>query len=113
LGLRTVTVVGSKFSKPGNDQYFANVALKINLKLGGINQILDEPKLGIIAEGKTMVVGLDVTHPSPGSSEAAPSVAGMVASVDQALGQWPADLRSQPSRQEMILALDDMFKSRL
>jgi eukaryotic translation initiation factor 2C len=112
-GLRTVTVVGSKFSKPGNDQYFANVALKINLKLGGINQILDKPKLGIIAEGKTMVVGLDVTHPSPGSSEAAPSVAGIVASVDQALGQWPADLRSQPSRQEMISALDDMFKSRL
>jgi eukaryotic translation initiation factor 2C len=112
-GLRNVCVVASKFSKPRNDQYFANVALKFNLKLGGRNQLVDNLKLGVIAEGKTMVVGIDVTHPSPGSSSAAPSVAGIVASVDHWLAQWPADLRIQTARQEMVSGLDSMLKSRL
>ncbi|KAK2924445.1 Piwi domain [Fusarium oxysporum f. sp. vasinfectum] len=40
-----------------------------------------------------MVVGIDVTHPSPGSSSNAPSVSAMVASIDNSLGQWPATLR--------------------
>jgi eukaryotic translation initiation factor 2C len=113
VGLRNVCVVGSKFAKDRNDQYFANVALKFNLKLGGRNQILDTNKLGIISEGKTMVVGIDVTHPSPGSASNAPSVAGIVASIDQWLAQWPADLQIQTARQEMVVGLDEMLKSRL
>ncbi|KAJ4193059.1 hypothetical protein NW759_016602 [Fusarium solani] len=98
----------------GQDQYFANVALKFNLKLGGNNQLLDKQRLGIINEDKTMVVGIDVTHPSPGSSSRAPSIAGMVASVDRWLTQWPAVLRVQAgARQEMVTDLSDMLKSRL
>lgn len=117
VGVHTVCVVGSKFNKDpeakGQKQYFANVALKFNLKLGGINQQIDNTKLGIINEDKTMVVGVDVTHPAPGSASNAPSVAGMVASVDKRLGQWPADLRIQESRKEMVSELDSMLKSRL
>lgn len=116
VGVHTVCVVGSKFAK-AQPQYFANVALKFNLKLGGINQLVDNTRhntcLGIINEDKTMVVGVDVTHPSPGSASNAPSVAGMVASVDRWLGQWPADLRIQESRKEMVSELDSMLKSRL
>ena len=112
LGVHTVCVVGSKFAK-SQAQYFANVALKFNLKLGGINQLVDNTRLGIINEDKTMVVGIDVTHPSPGSASNAPSVAGMVASVDRWLGQWPADLLIQESRKEMVSKLDSMLKSRL
>jgi hypothetical protein len=113
-GINTVCVVGSKFMKEQRqDQYFGNVSLKFNLKAGGINQILDPLKLGIISEGKTMVVGLDVTHPSPGSRDTAPSVAGIVASVDKFLGQWPADFRIQESRKEMISGLEAMFLGRL
>ena len=111
LGVHTVCVVGSKLAKK-QQQYFANVALKFNLKLGGINQRI-EKGLGIIDEDKTMVVGVDVTHPSPGSASNAPSVAGMVASVNRWLGQWPADLRVQESRKEMVSELDSMLKSRL
>ena len=113
VGLLNICVVASKFAKEKNDQYFANVALKFNLKLGGRNQYLDNKKLGIIPEGKTMVVGIDVTHPSPGSASNAPSVAGIVASVDQWLAQWPADLRIQTARQEMVADLGSMLKSRL
>jgi hypothetical protein len=111
-GLLNVCVVASKFSN-ANAQYFANVALKFNLKLGGRNQALENSKLGIIALGKTMVVGIDVTHPSPGSAPNAPSVASIVASVDQWLGQWPGDLRIQTGRQEMVADLEELFKSRL
>ncbi|KAK3082158.1 hypothetical protein LTS18_001998 [Coniosporium uncinatum] len=107
-----VCVVAHKFAK-ANAQYYANVALKINLKLGGRNQYLDHSKLGVVAEGRTMVVGVDVTHPSPGSSSNAPSVASVVASVDQWLAQWPADLRVQNGRQEMVSDLAGLFKSRL
>lgn len=114
-GKHTICVVGSKIANPrGRDKYFANVALKFNLKLGGRNQEIDNNKLGVISEDKTMVVGLDVTHPSPGSAETAPSVAGMVASIDKYLGQWPAIIRLQEvARQEMVFELKMMLKTRL
>jgi hypothetical protein len=111
-GIHTVCSVSSKFAKE-NNQYFNNVALKFNLKLGGINQITDPTRLGVINEGKTMVIGIDVTHPSPGSSSNAPSVAAMVATVDKLLGQWPVALRVQTGRQEMVADLGSMLKSRL
>jgi hypothetical protein len=107
-----VCVLAPKFAN-ANSQYFSNVALKINLRLGGRNQSLDNSKLGIIAQGKTMIVGIDVTHPSPGSTSNAPSVASIVASVDQWLGQWPGDLRIQTGRQEMVADIEGLFKSRL
>lgn len=113
-GIHTVCVVGTKFAKETRqEQYFANVALKFNLKAGGINQTVEPSKLGIISEGKTMVVGIDVTHPQPGAQDGAPSVAGIVASVDEYLGQWPADIRIQESRKEMVSDLKELVKSRL
>lgn len=111
VGVQTVCVGGSEIAK--QKQYFANVALKFNLKLGGINQSVEGTKLGIINEDKTMVVGVHVTHPSPCSGWNAPSIAGMVASVDRRLGQWQADLRIKESRKEMVFELGSMLKSHL
>lgn len=113
-GIHTVGSVDQKLAKDkGRDQYLANIALKVNCKLHGVNQSLDGPRLGIIAEGKTMVVGIDVTHPSPGSLSSAPSVAAIVASTDKTLSQFPCELRIQERRKEMVTDLTDMFKSRL
>ncbi|KAL8782395.1 MAG: hypothetical protein Q9213_005398 [Squamulea squamosa] len=113
VGLHTVCVVEEKFANPRPD-YMANVALKFNLKLGGNNQKVDYAKLDLLWEGQTMIVGIDVTHPSPGSTDMAPSVAGMVASVDRDLGQWPATLRVQePEAHELVLDLTIMLKTRL
>lgn len=111
-GIATICVDGQKLSGSTgrNGQYIANVAMKFNLKLGGNNHFVkfDMPL------NETMVVGIDVTHPSPSSSEKAPSVAGMVASVDSNLGQWPAVLRRQDvARQEMVSALHEMLSTRL
>ncbi len=114
FGIHTICVVGHKLAKTnGQDQLLANIALKLNLKLGGNNQLVDRARLGIIGENKTMVVGIDVTHPSPGSSHDAPSIAGMVASIDSSLGQLPGVLRVQAARQELVSDLADMLKSRL
>lgn len=85
---------------------------KINLKLGGTNHVLDDNSYGFIFQGKTMVVGIDVTHPPPGN-DGAPSVAAMVASRDKELSQWPADLRINARRQEMVNLLQEMLVTRL
>ncbi|KAL8953104.1 MAG: hypothetical protein Q9222_001042 [Ikaeria aurantiellina] len=129
-GIHTICSVGTKIRRrpgkprPGEARQVigpgmvdpntaANIAKKFNLKLGGLNQVLPRDKLGYLQDGKTMLMGMDVTHPSPGSIEDAPSIAGVVASIDGRYGQWPASLRAQTSRKEMIEKLDEMFGERL
>ncbi|KAI0107440.1 Piwi-domain-containing protein [Hypoxylon sp. NC0597] len=109
-GIATICVVGQHDFSP---QYVANITMKFNLKMGGNNQFVhfNQPSLDF---SETMIVGIDVTHPATGSSTEAPSIAGMVASVDASLGQWPAVIRRQAVKgQEMVSELDDMLKSRL
>ena len=110
-GIHTTCVVGSynKFFK-GDPKYFANIAQKFNLKLGGTNHALEEVQFGLISEGKTRVVGYDVTHPAPGSNKDAPSIAAMVASIDKDLAWWPADIYKNTAIQEMVDSLGSMFK---
>ena len=60
-----------------------------------------------------MLVGIDVTHPAPGSMEGVPSIAGVVASYDSNFCQFPGSLRCQDSKKEMVTELRDMLKERL
>ncbi|KAL8652070.1 MAG: hypothetical protein Q9226_004420 [Calogaya cf. arnoldii] len=124
FGIHTICSAGVKMrvkasppdkAPPGavSPDYCANLAHKFNLKLGGLNQTLPSEKLGILRDGKTMLVGMDVTHPSPGSLEGSPSIAGVVASIDGYYGQWPASLRAQEGKKEMIIKLEEMFGERL
>lgn len=56
-----------------------------------------------------MIMGLDVIHPSTDLDRvAAPSVAGLVSSIDKHLAQWPAVLSVQTGRQEMVADLKAM-----
>ncbi|KAI1322123.1 ribonuclease H-like domain-containing protein [Xylariaceae sp. FL0255] len=115
-GIKNICVRDKKFSQ--NDlkfriPYLANVGLKLNLKHKGINHELETGDLGYITSEKTMVVRIDVTHPSPDSSAEVPSIAGMVASIDSSLGQWPVILTLQKGGQEMVANLEGMFMSRL
>ncbi|GIC93068.1 argonaute/piwi family protein [Aspergillus udagawae] len=113
-GIPNICVVGEKLIR-ANDQFLANLALKVNLKLGGCNHI---PKsLGTNLE-RTMVIGIDVSHPtqepSPSMRHSAPSVAAMVASVDGgSLSQWPAAVAVQESRQEIVTGIDRLLRSQL
>ena len=83
------------------DQYLSNVALKVNTKLGGINHTLDDRALGWLKTMPTMVVGMDVTHPSPASIPGTPSIAAVVANVDDTFAQFPVSLRVQMPKSEV------------
>ncbi|KAG1727431.1 Piwi domain-containing protein [Suillus lakei] len=116
LGVHTIHMLTDKVvGKDSNkqDQYFSNVALKVNTKLGGINHVLDPDSLKWLTKAKTMVVGMDVTHPGPGSIEGTPSIAAVVASVDSSFVQFPASLRCQETKKEMITDLTAMMIDRL
>lgn len=111
-GIQTVCSVGTKLQKMnGQGMYMANLALKFNIKGGGINHSIKDPMHPL--DKDTMLVGIDVTHPSPDSSKRAPSIAGVVANYDRYLCQWPASLRRQEGRVEMVNQLADMISERL
>ncbi|KAF3059635.1 Protein argonaute 2 [Daldinia childiae] len=114
-GIATSCVDGNKLSAQANPaQYLANISMKLNLKLGGNNQLLKFNELTSLNFSETMVVGIDVTHPSPSSGKNTPSIAAVVATINSSLGQWPAVIRRQAkARQEMVSELADMLYSRL
>jgi hypothetical protein len=96
-------------------QIYANLGLKVNLKMGGINHKLRDD-VTIVKQQPTMVVGYDVTHPTnlAGNMEGLPSLVGMVASIDNDLGQWPATAWAQGGRVEMLdRTLTERFAQRL
>jgi len=114
LDVHTVCVHSEKIRKDkGQLQYFANVALKFNMKLGGMNHGLDPDSTRWLKMEPTMLVGMDVTHPGPGSLKGTPSIPAVVASIDENFAQFPASMRIQESKKEMILELKDMMIERL
>ncbi|KAL1653795.1 hypothetical protein SLS61_003580 [Didymella pomorum] len=113
VGIPNICNIGQKFSKEkGQMQYFANVAMKFNQKLGGVNHTVDAKTMSPL-DPQTIIFGIDVTHPSPGSSESAPSISGVVASVDAIFSQYPASMRTQKGRVEMVNELEEMIIERL
>ncbi|PKI71745.1 hypothetical protein CRG98_007878 [Punica granatum] len=90
--------------------YLANVALKINVKVGGRNTVLVDAlsrRIPQVSDRPTIIFGADVTHPHPGE-DTSPSIAAVVASQD-----WPEVTKyaglvsAQAHRQELI---QDLFK---
>ncbi len=112
-GIHSINSVGSKLQKEkGQPMYLGNLALKWNIKAGGVNHIVPNTFVKPL-DNKTMLVGIDVTHPSPGSSGGAPSIACVVASTDEHLTQWPGSVRTQAGKREMVDGLADMVEERL
>ncbi|KAJ3033910.1 eukaryotic translation initiation factor 2C, 2 [Rhizophlyctis rosea] len=123
LGVVTQCVVKSKVEAqlrkgPGGAQYFANVCLKINAKLGGVNTVLNHGSLdGLLPEG-TIVFGADMTHPGPGD-DSRPSIAALVASMDESITTFAATTRIQfpvgapPRRQDAIEDMEGMVQELL
>ncbi|XP_066164335.1 protein argonaute 12 [Oryza sativa Japonica Group] len=94
-----------KSLQKGGKQYLENLALKMNVKVGGRNTVLEDAlhkKIPILTDRPTIVFGADVTHPSPGE-DASPSIAAVVASMD-----WPEVTKykclvsTQSHREEII-----------
>ncbi len=93
--------------------YSANVAVKVNLKLGGSNQYISPADLGFLGRGTTMLVGIDVTHPAPGTVKGIPSIAGVVSNIDANFSQWPGSICCQETKKEMVSKLDVLMEERL
>ncbi|KAF9023414.1 argonaute-like protein [Hymenopellis radicata] len=114
LDIPTVCAHAGKIRQDkGQLAYFANVALKVNIKLGGANHSLDKHSMSWLHRMPTMLVGIDVTHPGPGSVKGTPSVAAVVASVDIDFAQYPASMQLQESKKEMVTNLASMMVERL
>lgn len=105
LDVPTVCCQAQKIRKEkGQVQYFANVALKMNMKMGGVNHGLDQGSIGKLKQPPTMLVGMDVTHPGPSTVKGTPSIAAVVASSDLHFAQYPASMRIQESKKEVSLS---------
>ncbi|EJD05760.1 Piwi-domain-containing protein [Fomitiporia mediterranea MF3/22] len=90
-----------------NNQYHNNLVLKINAKLGGVNSIVDSLSFRQLSDGRTMVVGLDVTHPGPGVLR--PSVAALVSSYDESISKYISRCAVQGPRTEIIEGLGSLM----
>lgn len=130
LGIPTQCIVASK-AKIGQEprgqmQYIANVALKVNAKLGGSNVGLSATAIRTLPSHifkdmmskPFMIFGADVTHPGPGS--AAPSLAALVGSMDATATRYAARVSAQPTKpagrqqiQEIIVDFKNMAKELL
>lgn len=58
--------------------------------------------MNLLRKDMTMLVGIDVTHPGPGSVRGTPSIAAVVASVDGNYAQFPASMEIQESKKEVL-----------
>ncbi|GMG98718.1 hypothetical protein Nepgr_000558 [Nepenthes gracilis] len=90
------------------DQYLTNVLLKINAKLGGTNSMLAVEQascIPLIKDTPTMILGMDVSHGSPGESDI-PSIVAVVGSLSWPhISRYRAAVRSQSPKVEMIECL--------
>ncbi|GLJ39829.1 hypothetical protein SUGI_0814230 [Cryptomeria japonica] len=87
-------------------QYLANLALKINAKLGGIKAVLEQSPFG---NSKVFIFGGDVKFPS--SNDNSPSVAALVGSINNpACNRYLTRIRYQDSAEQHINQLADMAK---
>jgi hypothetical protein len=130
FGRHTLCVVGEKINrlvgqlkyngprKLNNMQYLANLAMKVNLKMGGDNHHVNIQGLGSL-KAKTIILGAvsklfftvlqlltldlqDVTHPG-NDSTGRPSIAAVVGSVDNHFMNYPGSMRLQAGGQEVTI----------
>ncbi|CAN1220050.1 Protein argonaute 16 [Linum perenne] len=105
LGIVTQCIAPPRVIK---DQYLTNVLLKINAKLGGVNSMLEiehSRRIPLITRVPTMILGMDVSHGSPGQSDV-PSVAAVVGSLEWPyITRYSGAVRTQSPKVEIIDAL--------
>ena len=123
LGIATQCVQVKNVNKT-SPQTLSNLCLKINVKLGGINNILVPTMRPKIFTEPVIFIGADVTHPPAGgqliighihtlitvSDKRKPSIAAVVASMDAHPSRYCAAVRVQRHRQEVIDDLATMIK---
>uniref|UniRef100_A0A0M3I281 Piwi domain-containing protein n=1 Tax=Ascaris lumbricoides TaxID=6252 RepID=A0A0M3I281_ASCLU len=102
--------------RPENNAVAHNIFLKINAKLGGVNnrvlqRCLDWQKF-TDHEKPTLFIGIDVTHPSSGDTTS-PSIAAIVGSEDVAATRYSCSLKVQATNVERVFYMVDAMRERL
>uniref|UniRef100_A0A8C3QYB0 Protein argonaute-1 n=1 Tax=Cyanoderma ruficeps TaxID=181631 RepID=A0A8C3QYB0_9PASS len=98
LGMATQCVQVKNVVKT-SPQTLSNLCLKINAKLGGINNVLVPHQRPSVFQQPVIFLGADVTHPPAGDGKK-PSIAAVVGSMDGHPSRYCATVRVQTSRQE-------------
>ena len=78
-----------------NMQVVANLCLKINAKLGGINHVLAKTCRPKILSKPVMIMGADVSHPAPESRKFKPSIVAVTGSVEPKATIYETQVRIQ------------------
>uniref|UniRef100_A0A8C7P0V6 Protein argonaute-1 n=1 Tax=Oncorhynchus mykiss TaxID=8022 RepID=A0A8C7P0V6_ONCMY len=111
LGMATQCVQVKNVVKT-SPQTLSNLCLKINVKLGGINNILVPHQRPSVFQQPIIFLGADVTHPPAGDGKK-PSIAAVVGSMDAHPSRYCATVRVQRPRQEVIQDLASMVRELL
>ncbi|CAL7942898.1 unnamed protein product [Xylocopa violacea] len=102
----------SKTLQKLSDATITNILLKINSKLNGVNHTLATIHRPRCLNVPCIIIGADVTHPSPDATDT-PSVAAVVASYDPTAFQYNIELELQSPREEIIQNLEEIIKNQL
>nr|AJF15705.1 argonaute-2 [Agrilus planipennis] len=109
VGLLTQCVKSRNVFRPKN-MTVINILLKVNSKLNGINHVLTQKPSCL--RRPCMIMGADVTHPSPDAQDT-PSVAAVTASHDPTAFKYNICWRLQPPRVEIIDDLENIVSEQL
>ncbi|KAG8385134.1 hypothetical protein BUALT_Bualt03G0010200 [Buddleja alternifolia] len=109
IGVVTQCCLSGQANKPkGQDQYFSNLCLKINVKLGGSNFVLNGKLPHFDIGDDVMFIGADVNHPGA-MNASCPSIAAVVGTVNwPAANRYAARVAPQAHRTEKIINFGTM-----
>ncbi|XP_010499677.1 PREDICTED: protein argonaute 2 [Camelina sativa] len=110
LGLVTQCFLTGSASRGGriSDQYLANLALKMNAKVGGSNvELMDNTFSFFHKDDGVMFIGADVNHPAA-RDKMSPSIVAVVGTLNwPAANRYAARVIAQPHRKEEIEGFGD------
>lgn len=101
-----------KFAE-GEARYYASLALKFNLKVGGTNHKLSDSVSLPPRNGSIMFIGISTACTKAESANGSSRIVGVVANIDDNFAHWPGEMRCQTKDDETIKDLDKIVGGRL
>lgn len=111
-GMLTQCIQSKTLQSRFDGSTISNILLKLNAKLNGTNHVISNQSFTSVNITKYMLIGADVTHPSPGQTTI-PSVVGVATSYDADGFRYNFEWRLQDPRDEMIRDLENIVKEQV